>query len=369
MIAIQVAQRVAASTVDEVALVEAAFELRARCQRLRHEGRDVILIALLDLRPVEVAPIRIRPQLGLVHGLARSTRHLRELAAVVAHIGDLVRNDQVVLGIHSNLHVVAHHASTLGLRHHRARVRIGQRDLRLGLLRELLLDLRHPPHLLAQRPHLFLEPLSLGDELAGLVAVGVVEDIQVTLDALLDLLLARLDLGRREVAVAAVDRLELAAVNGHAGLREQLEPAAQLDEPTTHPADTDAVVAPKIGNRLEVRCQTAGQPHQLDIALRFALQPPARLHAIEISVDVDLEQQGRVIRRPPRRRRLCAIEAKTQEIELFDERVDHADRVVFADEVVQALWQQRDLASIFSINESLHVAARAVAFPQFRQSR
>jgi hypothetical protein len=28
------------------------------------------------------------------------------------------------------------------------------------------------------------------------------------------------------------------------------------------------------------------QPHQLDIAARLALEPPARLHSVEIAVDV-----------------------------------------------------------------------------------
>src|SRR5262249_52439601 len=50
-----------------------------------------------------------------------------------------------------------------------------------------------------------------------------------------------------------------------------------------------AVVLAKVGDRLEVGRQPPGQPHQLDIALRFPFEPPARLHAVEIAVEIDLQ--------------------------------------------------------------------------------
>jgi hypothetical protein len=45
------------------------------------------------------------------------------------------------------------------------------------------------------------------------------------------------------------------------------------------------------------------------------------------------------------------------EIQFLDERIDHTHRVVFADIVVKALWQQSDLLSVLAFDESLHVAA------------
>ena len=45
------------------------------------------------------------------------------------------------------------------------------------------------------------------------------------------------------------------------------------------------------------------------------------------------------------------------QLQLVDERVDHSDRVVFPNEIVQAFRQQRDLVSTFALDESLHVAA------------
>ena len=57
--------------------------------------------------------------------------------------------------------------------------------------------------------------------------------------------------------------------------REQLQVPAQLHEAAADVADALAVVVAEVGNGLEVGRQSTGQPHQLDIALRLALQPPA----------------------------------------------------------------------------------------------
>ena len=67
--------------------------------------------------------------------------------------------------------------------------------------------------------------------------------------------------------------------------------------------DRGAVVAAEVGDGLEVGREFARQPHQLDVATRFALQPPARLHLVEIAVDIQLEQRRRMIARTPCRRR------------------------------------------------------------------
>ena len=40
---------------------------------------------------------------------------------------------------------------------------------------------------------------------------------------------------------------------------------------------------------LEIGHQSAGQPHQFDVALCFTLQSATRLDTVEISVDVQLE--------------------------------------------------------------------------------
>jgi hypothetical protein len=45
------------------------------------------------------------------------------------------------------------------------------------------------------------------------------------------------------------------------------------------------------------------------------------------------------------------------QIQFLDEGIDDSHRVVFADIVVKALWQQSDLMTVLAFDESLHVAA------------
>ncbi len=139
---------------------------------------------------------------------------------------------------------------------------------------------------------------------------------------------------------------------------EQPELTTQLDELPAHSPDRLAVVPAEVGDGLEVRRQAPRQPHQLNVALRLALQAPARLQAVEIPVDVDLEQHRRVVRRTPGVRRRASVEAQPDQIKFVDEGIDRAYRVVLGDLVVDTRGQQRDLRSVFPFDESLHVAAQ-----------
>ena len=80
--------------------------------------------------------------------------------------------------------------------------------------------------------------------------------------------------------------------------------------------------------------QAPSQPHELDVALRFALQPSARLDSVQVAVDVDLEQDRRVIRRSASGRGLGAFESELVKLQPFNEHVDHPDGIVLGDVVV-----------------------------------
>lgn len=79
---------------------------------------------------------------------------------------------------------------------------------------------------------------------------------------------------------------------------EQSQLLTQHHELATDASDGLAVVFSEAGDGLENRHQTSGQPHQLDVALSFSLQTAARLDAVEIAVDVDLQQDCGVVCRP-----------------------------------------------------------------------
>ena len=150
------------------------------------------------------------------------------------------------------------------------------------------------------------------ERLRRLLPIGRVELAQIARDALLELRPAPLHLGLREVPVAIVDRLELAAVDRDARRREQTHLAAQLDEPRAHLADRSAIVLAEIGDRLVVGREPPQEPHHLEIATGLALQPPARLHPVEIAVDVELQQDRGMIAGPAGCRRIDARETRAR---------------------------------------------------------
>ena len=61
-----------------------------------------------------------------------------------------------------------------------------------------------------------------------------------------------------------------------------------------------------------------------DVELGLALQPAAGLDAIEVAVDVELEQNRRVISRSARGGGICALKAKSAEIECLREGITYS---------------------------------------------
>ena len=86
-----------------------------------------------------------------------------------------------------------------------------------------------------------------------------------------------------------------------------------------------------------IRRKAPSEPHHLDVPPSLMLEPAARLNPIEVAVDVELEQYRRMIRRPASRLRIDPVEPKCAQIDFIDKDVDHSDRIVLMDPVLQAL--------------------------------
>jgi hypothetical protein len=71
-------------------------------------------------------------------------------------------------------------------------------------------------------------------------------------------------------------------------LAEKTHLTAEFDEARTDLAKCLAVVLAEVRNRLVIRSEPAQQSHHLDIAPGLAFEPPARLHPVQIAVDVQL---------------------------------------------------------------------------------
>lgn len=189
--------------------------------------------------------------------------------------------------------------------------------------------------------------------------VGVVQRGQVARDAGLHLLDALGDLGHREVLVAGVDGLELAPVHRNDRPGEQVELATQHDELRAGRMDRRPIVAAEVGDRLEIRHQAAGQPHQLDVALAFPFEPAARLDAIEIAIEIDLQQRRWMIGWPSRRFRFNTGKAHRRQVQFVDENINDADWIIVRHIVFQTIREQCRLPPVFALDETIHSAPSA----------
>jgi len=162
------------------------------------------------------------------------------------HVRDLVRHDQMVLRIDGALHVVADRVGAVALRCHRARIRIGQRDLFLTRGLKLRLECRQAVHLGLERLDASAQRRDLGgsNPYAGhlRLAIRTIKLGEIASDALVDRSDPPLQAVVREVLLAVVHGLELAAVDRDARLVEKVEVAAERDEPATYLADRRTVV-------------------------------------------------------------------------------------------------------------------------------
>lgn len=116
-------------------------------------------------------------------------------------------------------------------------------------LRFNVLELRH---LLFQLFYFFAQPFSLGLGDLGRCPIRRIHRRKIAVNALLDLLHARLDLALGKVAVAVIHGFEFAAVNGDDRLGEEIEVAAKHYELPADAANGFTVVSAKVGNRFEV---------------------------------------------------------------------------------------------------------------------
>jgi hypothetical protein len=94
------------------------------------------------------------------------------------------------------------------------------------------------------------------------------------------------------------------------------------------PSPTRTVITPKLSNRFVIWNKKAEQPHHLDIAACFTLQPTARLHRVEIPVDIEFQKNGRVMGGPTRGLWIDAGKAKLAKIKCIDKGIDDTNRIV-----------------------------------------
>src|SRR5882757_6598967 len=272
-----------------------------------------------------------------------------------------MRNDEMMLGVDGTLNIVPDHPAASATCGHRASIGIGQRYLLVLGLHHLSVQTVEALYLLTQRRNLLVEPGDLGRRYRFPLAIGAVELREIAGDALVNLRQPPMHLGLGKVPIPRVDGLELAAIDRNARFAEQLKASAQHHELTADLADGLAIVLAEVGYGLEVRHQTAGQPNQLDVALALPFQAPARLHPIEVSIDVNLQKRRWMVGWPSCRLRLDAAKAEPRQIKLIDKDIDRPDRIILRQIVFQSLWKQRALTAVIANDKARHRILRQIA--------
>jgi hypothetical protein len=139
---------------------------------------------------------------------------------------------------------------------------------------------------------------------------------------------------------------------------EQVQPSTHFNKPPARRADRRTVVLAEVRDGLEVRREPSGQPDQLDIAEGLPLKPPTRYNLVNIAVNIDLQQDARMIRRTPCRRRRNTLKSKSREVQFLDERLNDPNLVLLTNKAVQILRKQNALSPILALDKALHQEPR-----------
>jgi len=234
----------------------------------------------------------------------------------------------------------------MGMRRHRSAVGVGERDLAFPRLVELPQHVLVPFTPLANRSDLLGQVVNPRAARCALGRVALVEALKIVVE----LGVSGFDeLGQRrprEIAILVVDRLDACPIHRQQLPAKQIELSTEQYKLTEHVAEGVAVVAPEVSNRLEVRFQVPQQPDHLDVAVSFGLQPAARSHAVQVAVDVKLQQIPRRICRAARHLRRNAAKPRCREIQPVNKGIDEPHWVVRTDIVVHCLRQKQQLRAV-----------------------
>ncbi len=78
------------------------------------------------------------------------------------------------------------------------------------------------------------------------------------------------------------------------------------------------------------------------------------MNPVEIPVDIELEQNRRMITRSACRQRLNSAKAQTTEIKFINEHIDDANRIILTNLIIQSFGKQCALAAVIAFNKTLH---------------
>ena len=85
--------------------------------------------------------------------------------------------------------------------------------------------------------------------------------------------------------------------------------------------------------------------------MRLTLKKARGAKSVDIAVDVKLQQISRRVSRPTSVSRISARKAKLEEIEIINESLDEADRVISGDVVINGLREEQNVRAGSAFNK------------------
>lgn len=237
----------------------------------------------------------------------RGIGHGVQLAPVGRLVGHRMMDDQTGLGIHDALHVVGGRFGS-GALAHRPGIRLA---LDQGRAVFLVHAGRQPVEFGASGPKRGERCRHRARLIVGLICIGFVQSGEIGRDLAVEAGSLLGEAGAADDLLRTGDGAELRAVQRHEPRGKQPRVPAQQHEGAGGPDDRRPVVAPEVGDRLEVRSQSPEQPHGLDIASTGPLQTPRGTNLVEVAPDVELQKITRIVARAPRRSGNRADKAET----------------------------------------------------------
>jgi hypothetical protein len=166
-----------------------------------------------------------------------------------------------------------------------------------------------------------------------------------------------LEFARIEILIAAVDRAKLAAVDGQQLPAEQVQFAAQQRELPAHGLERLQIVLAEIGDGFEVRRQFAQEPDQFHVPMALGFEQATGAEPMQITVEIEFKQDGRIIRRTARRGALRPEETQCVQIERTDEGIEESHRIFRGHVIFERFGQEQGLTPI-QAGAVVHACAR-----------
>jgi hypothetical protein len=263
-----------------------------------------------------------------------------KLLQIVALVGQIESDDEIMLGIDRNLRIVGHLMAAR--RAHQPGLRLGQNLLLEPFPNQLfglLLQFRAPGLQRRKGPgHVGLCRLN-----RRLLGIGLIHCRHILGDLALE---CRIPLGKllgRDHLLAARYRSYLAPIDRQDFASKCRLLAAELYKSPAYPGNRFRMIFAEIRDGLEHRPHAVNQPEYFDIAPRLTLKPPARAHLVRVTVDIKLQKVMRIVGRPTRRFRLDLRKAQHRKVKAVHKGINHPHRAIRRDHLVQPLRIKRRL--------------------------